>query len=110
MLAWLMPWQLVSHWLLHGKRLTLCAGRQDARLSSLSGEVQRLQEELGSARAAALDCQEMLEELQAFSGRLQQQHDSLADQLQVRESPPPCSFEKFSSVSPVSMMRCTHLC
>ncbi|KAK9842950.1 hypothetical protein WJX74_004817 [Apatococcus lobatus] len=48
----------------------------------LQDEVQRLHDELGSARVATLDCQEMLEELQAFSEQLQQEHGSLKDQLQ----------------------------
>ena len=53
----------------------------------------RLRRELSSARAAALDCQEMLEELQAFSEQLQQQHTSLQDQLQVlNESSDQLSF------------------
>lgn len=46
----------------------------------------RLQDELQGARAATLDCQEMLEELQAFSEQLQQENTSLKDQLEVRTS------------------------
>ena len=56
------------------------------RAAALQDEVGRLQSELQSAGAATLDCQEMLEELQAFSEQLQQEHASLKDQLQVRTS------------------------
>lgn len=56
------------------------------RVAELHDEVTRLQDELQGARAATLDCQEMLEELQAFSEQLQQEHTSLKDQLEVRTS------------------------
>ena len=80
--------------------------------AALQDEVQRLQDELGSARAAALDCQEMLEELQAFSEKLQQEHASLKDQLQVhtkQDEPSKVQQDMCSRQSCTSLLGHLHL-